>query len=312
MNMKKTKTYSGQAIAIIMVVLVVATVIGASLYSRMIKNRGALVESKESTRAMTQADTLLDFAITSDLAKTQDYFDTCIAGGVCEFTSLDQYTEGFGEALAPEFTTQITDWCEDIKITVEYADIESHKDYGVGDVMALKVGGLGMPADCPLTLGFKSVGETGGEELFTIKRVYMDVNGNVKPYEEDDMLLYCYTSSGDCGAPVAPKDSIIKPYFTSGADTLEINMTETKVSGGVTYTLYEIRVLPLYGKLGISTEPAACADLSLFNYKVTAKVTCSDDITRAMEVVIPNVNNLGYHAMFDYTIYNSQGVLQPN
>lgn len=315
------KMYSGQAIAIIMVVLVVATVIGASLYSRMIKNRGSLVESKESTRAMEQVDTLLDLIITSDLAQTQLNFDSCLSSGSCTFNSLSEYSDLFGESLDSGISSKISDWCEntptspnsDMLITVEYADIGDYKDYNVGEVMALKLGGLGLPSGCNMTLGFKSVGT--GEELFTVKRVYMDASGNIKPYEEDDMLLYCFSTTGSCDAPVAPKDSIVLPYFlasnTPENNTIQINMTETKVLDGVTYTLYEIRVLPLYGKLGISTQADSCASTSLYNYKVTADVTC-DNIRRAGEVVIPNVKNLGYNAMFDYTIYNSTGVLQPN
>ena len=319
--MNKKKTYSGQAIAIIMVVLVVATVIGASLYSRMIKNRGSLVENKESTRAMAQVDTLLDLVITSDLASTQENFDTCLSSGSCSFSSLSEYDALFGDSIDPGISNQISDWCEntptsqnsDMTITVEYADIEDYKDYDVGEVMALKVGNLGLPAGCMLTLGFKSVGT--GEELFTVKRVYMDVSGNVKPYEEDDMRLYCYSTSENCDAPIAPKTSIELPYFLASnspeANTLQIDMAETKVAGGVTYSLYEIRVLPIYGKLGISTQADSCASTKLYNYKVTADVTC-EGVRRAGEVVIPNVKNLGYHAMFDYTIYNAVGVLEPN
>ena len=51
--------------------------------------------------------------------------------------------------------------------------------------------------------------------------------------------------------------------------------------------------------------------MSLHNYKVNAKVNCKGDY-REKEVIIPNVNNLGYPSLFDYTIYNATGVLKPN
>ena len=65
------KKYSGQAIAIIMVVLVVAAVIGASLYSRMIRNKGEVVDTRESQKALEQAGNVLDAFITLDLPSLQ-------------------------------------------------------------------------------------------------------------------------------------------------------------------------------------------------------------------------------------------------
>ena len=312
MNMKRN--YSGQAIAIIMVVLVVATVIGASLYSRMIKNRDALTETRESSRALEQADSILDLVISSDLGTVQNFFEGCIVsgGGKCEYSSLDQFIGEAGGALSPELAGKITDWCDsdtdaesNLAITVEYAGINDYQERPVGTVMALKVGGLGITSDCNLTLGFKSAEQ--GDELFTIKKVYADANGNVKPYEEDDMLLYCFADAGGgCTAPVAPTDSIAR-VFTSSSSTISINMGEVKG----TYSLYEIRVLPLYKKIGISVDVPDCASDSLHNFKVNAKVNCKGDY-REKQVVIPNVKNLGYPALFDYTIYNADGVLKPN
>lgn len=313
--MKKGKKYSGQAIAIIMVVLVVATVIGASLYSRMIKNREALTETKESSRALEQADSILDLVISSDLGIVQEYFEECLAEeGKCEFLNLGQFVTFFGGALDPGMYNQITDWCESdptaeanissIEITVEYADIDDYQEWSVGSVMALKIGGLGIAPGCNLTLGFESAGP--GDELFTVKRVYADTDGNVKPYEENDLLLYCFAASGNCAAPVAPGSSIAETLSPSNK-TLSIDLGA--VSGG--FPLYEIRVLPLYGKIGISIGVPECASASLHNYKVNAKVNCKGDY-REKEVIIPNVNNLGYPALFDYTIYNSTGVLKPN
>ena len=65
------KRYPGQAIAIIMVVLVVAAVIGASLYSRMIRNKGEVVDTRESQKALEQAANVLDAFTTSDLPSLQ-------------------------------------------------------------------------------------------------------------------------------------------------------------------------------------------------------------------------------------------------
>ncbi|MDY0096984.1 MAG: hypothetical protein RBS01_01365 [Candidatus Dojkabacteria bacterium] len=309
--MKTRKNYSGQAIAIIMVVLVVATVIGASLYSRMLKNRDAVTETKESSRALEQADSILDLIVSSDLGLVQGQFESCLAAGSCEFTSLSGFQQSV-PAIDSGLANQITDLCEysledkdsAINIKVEYAGIEDYKEWNVGSVMAIRVGGLGISSVCNMTLGFKSADDV--DQLFTVKRVYANSDGTVKPYEENDMLLYCYATDGVCSAPVAPSTSIVNTFSPSNS-TLQIDMGSS--SGG--YSLYEIRVLPLYGKLGVSVAVDECAALSLHNYKVTATVNCKGD-ERAMEVIIPNVSNLGYPALFDYTIYNATGILKPN
>ena len=66
------KKYSGQAIAIIMVVLVVAAVIGASLYSRIVRNKGEVVYTMESQKALEQAGNVLDAFTTLDLPSLQN------------------------------------------------------------------------------------------------------------------------------------------------------------------------------------------------------------------------------------------------
>ena len=87
------KKYSGQAIAIIMIVLVVATVIGASLYSRMLRNSAEITDTRESQRALEQADSILDSFISSDLRLVQGVLSTVIpleSDGVLTFTRVSE------------------------------------------------------------------------------------------------------------------------------------------------------------------------------------------------------------------------------
>ena len=70
--MKNKEKYSGQAIAIIMVVLVVASVIGAALYSRVITSKQISIETTDGKKALEQADSILDIFISSDLQAVQN------------------------------------------------------------------------------------------------------------------------------------------------------------------------------------------------------------------------------------------------
>ena len=66
------KKYSGQAIAIIMIVLVVAVVIGGSLYSRVVRNKGEVVDTIDSQKALEQAGNVLDAFVAIDLSSLQN------------------------------------------------------------------------------------------------------------------------------------------------------------------------------------------------------------------------------------------------
>lgn len=304
------RKYSGQAIAIIMIVLVVATVIGASLYSRMIRNSAEIVDTRESQRALEQADSLLDVFISADLPSTQSLMSSTLsAENPKRFDNISALkvflSDGEIDTSILDGVGTITGWCEppetgsSLEVTLSYADETSVIEYNVGDVVALNTSNVTVPDGCKVDLNLTTRGD--GDHLFTTKYVYMD-GVNVTPYKLEDMQLYCL---GDCSTPsVAPTDSIAG-YFSSG-DVMTLDMYSLAQN-----SLYEFRLLPLKEKLGVAVIPnAQCGDI-FSNYVVRAKVTCKGD-TREKQVVIPSVNNMGYSSLFDYTIYNSNGTLNPN
>jgi hypothetical protein len=313
------KKYSGQAIAIIMIVLVVATVIGASLYSRMLRNSAEITDTRESQRALEQADSILDSFISSDLRLVQGVLSTVIpleSDGVLTFTRVSELssfltTNGIDSSVLNDLRDV---WCEEpeanssIEISISYAQTEGIK-YDVGDVMAINTSNISSVANaCTVGLYVNGMGEDSS--LFTTKYVYKAADGIV-PYKLDDMKLYCLDSSGSCNTgAVAPGTSItavLRPVTPeSGTPSINLNMTALIAAG-----LYEFRILPLKGAIEIYVIPtSSCSDI-FSNYLVRAKVNCKGD-TREKQVVIPNLNNMGYSALFDYTIYNGNGVLSPN
>ena len=304
------KKYSGQAIAIIMVVLVVAAVIGASLYSRMIRNKGEVVDTRESQKALEQAGNVLDAFTTSDLPSLQNLLSRKLSedddgkivldniaaiGAFLQELNGDQMTLGllgFGESGS----------CSEPVVTITYAQASDGIEYGVGDVMAINVEGVTIPDGCVAALTFYTAGS--GDHLFTTKYVYMDDEGNVQPYELDDMKLYCLNSSGsaNCGEEsVAPPNSIEGILASGGSITL--NFLDHP-------NLYEFRILPLKEKIKIGLQGNEACGHILDNYSIKSTVTCTGQ-ERTMQVVIPNAMNMGYPSLFDYTIYNSSGTLTP-
>lgn len=303
------KKYSGQAIAIIMVVLVVAAVIGASLYSRMIRNKGEVVDTRESQKALEQAGNVLDAFTTSDLPSLQNLLSEKLSedddgkivlddiGSIrffLEELSGDQMDLGL-LGLGEEGSS-----CSEPVVTITYAQASDGIEYGVGDVMAINVDGVDIPEGCVATLTFYTAGS--GDHLFTTKYVYMDDNRDVQPYKLEDMKLYCLNSTGsNCGdESVAPPDSIEGTLASGGNITLNVDQPN----------LYEFRILPLKEKVKIGLQGNAACNHLLDNYSIKSTVICTGQ-ERTMQVVIPNAINMGYPSLFDYTIYNSSGILTP-
>jgi hypothetical protein len=302
------KKYSGQAIAIIMVVLVVAAVIGASLYSRMIRNKGEVVDTRESQKALEQAGNVLDAFTTSDLPSLQNLLSQKLSGDddgeivLSDIGTIEAFLQelngdrmslgllGFGESGS----------CSEPVVTITYAQASDGIEYGVGDVMAVNVDGVDIPEGCVATLTFYTAGS--GDHLFTTKYVYMDDNRDVQPYKLEDMKLYCLNSTGsNCGdESVAPPDSIEGTLASGGNITLNVDQPN----------LYEFRILPLKEKVKIGLQGNAACNHLLDNYSIKSTVTCTGQ-ERTMQVVIPNAMNMGYPSLFDYTIYNSSGTLTP-
>ena len=302
------KKYSGQAIAIIMVVLVVAAVIGASLYSRMVRNKGEVVDTRESQKALEQAGNVLDAFTTLDLPSLQNLLSRKLSedddgkivldnigaiGAFLQELGGDQMTLGllgFGESGS----------CSEPVVTITYAQASDGIEYGVGDVMAINVDGVDIPEGCVATLTFYTAGS--GDHLFTTKYVYMDDNRDVQPYKLEDMKLYCLNSTGsNCGdESVAPPDSIEGTLASGGNITLNVDQPN----------LYEFRILPLKEKVKIGLQGNAACNHLLDNYSIKSTVICTGQ-ERTMQVVIPNAMNMGYPSLFDYTIYNSAGTLTP-
>lgn len=304
------KKYSGQAIAIIMVVLVVAAVIGASLYSRMMRNKGEVVDTRESQKALEQAGNVLDAFTTSDLPSLQSLLSErlrindgeIVLRNIAEIRDFLQGLSGEQMDLGLLGLGGEGGSCSEPVVRITYAQASDGIEYGVGDAMAINIGGVTVPPGCQAEIFFYTAGS--GDHLFTTKYVYMDNDGNVQPYKLEDMELYCLNSSGSssCGEDsVAPTDSIEGTLASGGSITL--NFADHS-------NLYEFRILPLKEKIKIGLQGNEACNHLLDNYSIKSTVTCTGQ-ERTMQVVIPNAVNMGYSSLFDYTIYNSSGTLTP-
>ncbi|MGI6423506.1 MAG: hypothetical protein ACOX0X_02750 [Candidatus Dojkabacteria bacterium] len=319
------KGYPAQAIAIIMVILVVATVLGASLYSRTLKNKEAAINTKDSMMAVEQADSLLDLFVRADYNFLLSLFDDVRVNGPKDYTSIGEIKalleENNVDSTILDSQAGITNWCEynaetnpssSIKLTIAPAD--SATDYidvrvGSARVFDLK-GNTYSDGACYLILKFEA--REDSPTLFTIKEIYGNDSDEVLPYvndgSTDDMLAFCFTRSGDpCPtnlSSAAPSSSFIA--LESG-NTRAINLKKSRDG----MPLRMIRVIPLNNVLAVSHSfsVANCSKKTFSYMKINAGVNCYGSF-REKQIMVPGLDSLGYSSLFDYTIYNT-GILAP-
>lgn len=295
--------YSGQAIAIVMVILVVAGILGASLYSRMLKNNEDVVDKQASDASLEQADNILNF-ITSEV----DFptLSNLSKGEVVPYTSISDFAEVVG-LDTDNALEQIDTWCEEdiseeesasyLTITLGRTNPNQAIDVRVGSSRTFNFEDQSPPSGSALILNVSPVGSS--EAVFTVKRIYQ-FPGGVRDYNEDDMDAYCVYTSGGC-----PDNTLYSP---------DSSVTEVALGDSINVSLLPttlmVKVIPLKGDISVSysLSPAGFADLSYV--KINVAVNCYGSY-REKEVVFPSVESLGYPTIFDYTIYN-KGTLKPN
>ncbi len=317
--MYKKDFYSGQAIAIVMIVLIVATVLGASLYSRTLVDQQYAVKEQDSNTAYEQADSLLDPFLYSDVKGLEDYVNQVKDGEVegvswpITLTSVSEIENLLSMDSINIDTSSlgnVSDWCEgdtseasSLKMTIDRSTPNESIDVRVGASRIFNLEGATISGtSCSLNLKFESRGNT--ETVFAIKKVYVSDAGEVKEYSNLDIIGYCLSATGNCSdTTVAPATSVEK---ISPSDSVSVNLKEVKES---IYKLREVRVIPLLGTLGVSYSLSTDSCISSnFDYiKINTGVNCYGSY-REKQLLLPGSDSTGYSTLFDYSIYNN-GVL---
>lgn len=322
MTNSQKKIYSGQAIAIIMVILVVATVLGASLYSRTLKNREAAINTKDSMKAVEQADSLLDLFVRADFKFLQDLALDIQTNGEETFESTAEIKSFLDDkSVDSSMLGQISDWCEysddnpssNLKLTIAEAQPSDFVDVRVGSARVFNLEGNNYESTpCSLILKFEA--RESSPTIFAVKKIFGSsdqIAEYVNDGSTDDIKAYCFTSTSNVCTPeqlqgiAAPEGSFID--LEPGNTILPIDLKETRGS----LPLYQIRVIPLNNTVGISHSDVSGCSEKLFSYmKVNAAVNCYGSF-REKQIMVPGADSLGYSSLFDYTIYNI-GTLRPN
>jgi hypothetical protein len=294
MNKKKFKA---QALAIVMVVLVVATIIGLALFTRMSKDRQAAIDEQNSAIAAELSNDVLDLVVNANI-------DTLEQNVGMSFVSLTEFENFLTDTLNVEVPDDFPEdgtWCphgenenlDNQSFNFSLSLLGPGEPVGVvpGSAMSFHTQDATVVGTVNLNLTFST---TDQHAIFLFKKVYVDPTN-------DTVYNYCVRS----GAAGCVSDGDIANFEniddkgTSYTETINLS---TEVSAG----LAEIRIIPIKGTVTVETEITGTGtiDRQFYYVKAVAEATC-DDSYRGAEMEIPGSGNLGYITLFDYVVYDT-------
>lgn len=307
MKSRRIQFYSAQAIAIVMVVLVVAAVLGASLYSRTVTNQKSVTNQQDSDISLEQADTILNLFLEADIDELSDLTNegakeyekiSDLFAAVAFSNQAQEIVKRLQDSTNPSTKLcegSVTDTSSGLKITISRVDPLETVDVSVGDSRNFNFDGYNINSG-NLLLTVQPSGSTN--PVFAIKKIYKNQGtGDYKPYAMDDNQVYCLAAN--C-------DGLIDPSASgTGVSTGIVNIPLTPS----TYNIYQIRVIPLIGDISVSYSTSV-PDIDFGYIKINAAVNCYGTLGEK-EMIIPSTESLGYPTTFDYVLYNN-GTLRTN
>jgi len=303
------KSYSGQALVMAMIVVIISVIVGLAVFSRTIRDQRLVAFEQASSEALEIADSYINlFASinTTTLFQSVEQGDVEVQGYKDLKNLLASYEM---DDLDNDVFASCKEGTSSIKVKLsltsqEYLELTDSTTMGyiVGPNYSSVADG------CKLQLyteprGYSSVG-------FLVHKVYGKKISDLIEYKEyalEDILPYCISSTTECtNSRLQDKASWT---LQSTLEPLEIGLKDVK--GG--YSLDEIRITPIAGTVAVKSvlNNEGCAgELDLKTVKVSVTVTCAN-ASRGKDVLIPRENNQSYSTIFDYTVYNGSGLLQP-
>ncbi len=310
------KIYTGQALAISMIVLVVCAILGISIYSRVMKDQALVAEEAISSEVLEMADSILGTMTAVSASDLKDLIEQ--NEGDIKITGWTDVNQFFEDLKLVNLTDTLSDLdqCDsnnsEIELTVVNATIDDLIEVSVDEAKGFRIEGKGFTnaktEPCMFNIYTESRGTSSSG--FMLKKIYAtgygtDEGVEYKIYDEDDILLYCFSDDlNTCNSSDFTPDANWKKI--PDGSTIEVNLKEKKDG----YRLDEVRIIPVGGTIAIGVDiPEVCMeDEDLGAVRVVASVTCNG-IYRAKEMFIPEEGASSYSSIFDYTIYNNVGEL---
>lgn len=322
----KKERYSAQALAIAMVVLVVSSILAISIYSRVSKDKTLSLDERNSAEALEVSDLVLNYLTaapiqttlrtvdpTGELLSNTSGITLSESSSKTEISDLLDSLGGISNSLDNLSICPISVSDNTYFLNIRKADLATYFEVRPGQIMALPIKGLSLPADagaCQTTIKTAVRGDSGAG--FAVTKVYArnytnGIAASYKPYEEADVLNYCFASSSTCNSEGTLGGGLNWiPFKDDGSQDIIVALNEKKTYNSTEYSLDEIKITAVGGTIGISYSiPTGCTEeLNMIN--VQAGANCSGTY-RGKSVLIPAKQ--WEVPLFNYVLFNGEGSL---
>ncbi|MCK9369049.1 hypothetical protein M0R04_03750 [Candidatus Dojkabacteria bacterium] len=308
------RKYKGQALAIVMVVLVIASVIGLAMFSRVMKDNARIINEKSSAEAFEVTNSALDAIKGTTVASIKNVCNNtqfgegltstngCKASGSAD---VQTFFTDLGVTTNPSATlNNCSSESSTIDVSAKLAGPEDDLEIRPDSVRSFVIRGQTPdPLGCTVNLTAEARGSAVVGMLVTKYYGKTYVNGvatEYKAYEYNDTVSYCVHSDGsDCSA-----DS---RFGSSWTPLLSGSQISIPLSGSGTYSLDEIRVRSVGGVVSIKTSLSNANCIQNWEMiKMVVGANCTGSY-RAKEIQLPQQE--WALPIFDYAVYNANGTL---
>lgn len=311
---KHTKKYEAQALAIAMVVLVVSSLVGISVYSRTMEDKSLTLEERSSAEALEVSDVILDeltvFEI-GDLIDGLGDFDPeegIVLEENSESSEITTFLSQMGVLVGQDVGSLVSPICpttqagNEYQISLKSLDPDTYYEIRPGHVWSLPSKDLLEEAgeDCNLNLKLVVRGDTRAGFVLTKLYCEYDEDGatSCEEYAYEDITSYCFSDdSVNCNNGDFRDTDNWEKYNLSIEEEINIAM-----SGEDAPT--EVRVRAVGGVVGINYQLPDCIGEGLRMFQLRATANCSG-VYRGKEILIPETK--WYSPVFDYVLFNGEG-----
>ncbi len=322
---KITKKYSGQVLAIVLVVLFVGVIIALALLARTMSDQRQAVEERGSADSLEIADTVLTSVQDLELDEMIGWFDdssVCDDGdGVftdfetdgctldieefeqfCEFFEIEEYYDSVIESMMGtcEYSA-VSDIDDSFVIYFRFLDEDDFLEIEKDSVFSFVFKSDNTNA-CTVELSAKPIEDDPAGIVYT--SIYGTASAgeltNYKPYDFSDIIGQCI--NGDCDS-----SSNFLDWNTSSIDSNSLQkntFNNIKSFSGTNYSLYELRVRPV----GADILLARGGTCPMEQYVWMESIVNCKGSSRGKYFVLSNED--WAPALFDYVLFNGEGNLQ--
>lgn len=312
------KRYEGQALAVIMIVLVVASILGLSLYSRTIRDTRRVAFEKSSAESYEVSESVIESLRGVTVSEIEAVCADSRFGGqdlrsvdgcrVLGVSNINEFLSRLGVLVNIENIGKCVDDSSTVEIVAKIASDQDEIEIGEGQARAfIFKGQVPSPAACNLNLAFDPKGQdTVG---VGVMRKYVSGNNTIlksyRAYQSSDLMQYCIYKSG---AACASNTDLLGTWTPiQSGNNLSVSLAS--VDAGAR-RVEEVRITSFGGAIGVraSVSPAQCVkDWEMV--KIVVNANCSG-ASRGVEIQFPQ--NDWALPIFDYVIYNGSGALGDN